>query len=262
MRAHRRRTRRPDSLATPTGVRSVFQSLREHCPDLIPNSEQQLVKLLEAVRHVERRPATDTTRGRPPRWERETLLKVAGHLRAVLERETGGRISLQSFTGQYLRLLRYPSDVQAALSRGDLNLGEATHLARLTDQRLDVSSQKAYAIRADVLRSQVLMKGSENTLRARVRELLGEVVEVSSQTIAEAVQKTDELLEVDPSDKRHLFYEEMKRLFYAMREIQPEDVDDESLDEFMKAADGLSNALYSIELKRQKREQKVRKLII
>ncbi len=77
-----------------------------------------------------------------------------------------------------------------------------------------------------------------------------------------AVQKTDELLEVDPSDKRHLFYEEMKRLFYAMREIRPEDVDDESLEEFMRAADQLSNAIYAIELKRQKREQKVRKLII
>ena len=34
-----------------------------------------------------------------------------------------GRISLQSFIGQYLRLLRFPADVQAALSSGDLNLG-------------------------------------------------------------------------------------------------------------------------------------------
>jgi hypothetical protein len=92
--------------------------------------------------------------------------------------------------------------------------------------------------------------------------LLGEVVEVSSQTMAEAVQKADDLLEVDPSDKRHLFVEEKKRLFYAIREIQPEDIDDESLDEFMSAADGLSNALYAIELKRQKRERKVKKLII
>lgn len=262
MRARRRRTRRPDPLATPDGVRSICECLRQHCPALIPNSERQLVKLLEAVRHVERHPATDTRRGRPPRWERETLLTVAGHLKAVLERETGGRISLQSFTGQYLRLLRFPLDVQAALSKDALNLGEAAQLARLTDRELDVSAQKAYAIRAEVLRGHVLMKGSEKTLRARVRELLGEVVEVSSQAMAEAVQKTDELLEVDPSDKRHLFYEEMKRLFYAMREIQPEDVDDNSLEEFMKAADGLSNAIYAIELKRQKREQKVRKLII
>jgi hypothetical protein len=152
--------------------------------------------------------------------------------------------------------------VQAALERGDLNLGEAVQLARLTAHRLEVSSQKAAALRSEVLRSHVMLKGTERTMRARIRELLGEVVEVSSQTIAVAVQKADDLLEVDPSDKRHLFYEEMKRLFYAMRDIQPEDVDDESLDEFMKAADGLSNAIYVIELKRQKRERQVKKLII
>ena len=99
-------------------------------------------------------------------------------------------------------------------------------------------------------------------MRARVRELLGEVVEVSSEVIREAVQKADDLLVVDPSDKRHLFYEEMKRLFYAMREIEPEDVDDESLDKFMAAADQLSNAIYSIELKKRQREKKVLKLRI
>jgi hypothetical protein len=79
------------------------------------------------------------------------------------------------------------------------------------------------------------------------------VVKVSSETTAEAVQKKDELLEVDPLDRRHL-YEEMKRLFYAMWEIQSEGINDDSLDEFMKAADGLSNAIYAIELKQQNRE--------
>lgn len=260
VRAHHRLARRHDPLATPAGVRSVCEALRERCPDLIPNSEKQLVKLLEAVRHVERRPATDTTRGRPPRWGRAHLLEVARHLRAVLERETRGRISLQSFIGQHLRLLRFPPDVQAALERGDLNLGEAAQLSRLTALRLDVSPQKAAAVRAEVLRSHVMMKGTEKGLRERVRALLGEVVEVSSGVMAQAVQKADDLLEVDPSDKRHLFYEEMKRLFYAMREIEPEDVDNESLDKFMAAADQLSNAIYSIELKKKQRERKALKL--
>jgi hypothetical protein len=59
---------------------------------------------------------------------------------------------------------------------------------------------------------------------------LGETDGVSGAEMAAVVHKVDELLEIDPSDKRHLFYEEMKRLFYAMREIEPEDVDDESLD--------------------------------
>ncbi len=262
MRARRRRTRRPDPLATPHGVRSICDALRQCCPELIPNSEQQLIKLLEAVRHVERRPASDTKRGRPSRWERHTLLAVAGHLKVVLERETQGRISLQSFTGQYLRLLRFPTDVQAALSRGDLNLGEATHLARLTADKLEVSPQKASAVRAEVLRSHLLMKGTAQTLRARVGELLGEVVEVSAEALTLVVQKVDELLEIDPSDKRHLFYEEMKRLFYAMREIRPEEVDDESLGEIMKIADQLSNAIYAIERKRRQRERLPQKLVI
>jgi hypothetical protein len=54
----------------------------------------------------------------------------------------------------------------------------------------------------------------------------------------------------------------MKRFFYAMREIEPEDVDDESLDEFMTAADQLSNAIYKIELKRRQREKGVRRLLV
>lgn len=77
--------------------------------------------------------------------------------------------------------------------------------------------------------------------------------------MAAVVLKVDELLEIDPADKRHLFYEEMKRLFYAMREIEPEDVDDQSLDHFMAAADQLSNAIHAIEMKRRRREQSARK---
>jgi len=78
--------------------------------------------------------------------------------------------------------------------------------------------------------------------------------------ILKIYKKVDELLEIDPADKRHFFYEEMKRLFYAMREIQPEDIDDESLDQFMSAADQLSNAIYTIELKRRK-QKKITKLM-
>ena len=235
-------------------------------PAALPRPHTQLrqtVGQTSGGRPSRRAPPCDGYQAGPPAaWPRETLLEVARHLRAVLERETRGRISLQSFTAQYLRLLRFPPDVQAALGGCDLGLGEAAQLARLTAQRLDVSAQKAAAVRAEVRRSHVLTRGSEKTLRERVRELLGEVVEVSSGAMQQAVQKADDLLEVDPSDKRHLFYEEMKRLFYAMREIEPEDVDDESLDKFMTAADQLSNAIYAIELKKKQREKKVLKLRI
>jgi hypothetical protein len=65
----------------------------------------------------------------------------------------------------------------------------------------------------------------------------------------------DELLEVDPSDARHMFWEEMKRLFFAMREIEPEDLDDETMEDFLKAMDDVSNVLQRIERKRRGRER-------
>jgi hypothetical protein len=254
MRATRRRHREPDPLASPTSVRAVCRLLRERMPDTIPASENQLARFLFAVRHVERRPATDTKRGRPSRWPREKLTEAASLLRALLERETSGRVSVNSFIGQYLPLLQFPQDVTDALTEREINLHEASQLARLTPERLDCPPARAKSARTEVLRAHLLSHGSQNSLRARVKEILGEVVSVSTEQMANVVQKVDELLEIDPSDKRHLFYEEMKRLFYAMREIQPEDMDDESLDQFMAAADHLSNAIYSIELRRRKKQ--------
>jgi hypothetical protein len=38
------------------------------------------------------------------------LLQVASQLRAILDRETQGRLSLSSFLDYYLRILGFPSD--------------------------------------------------------------------------------------------------------------------------------------------------------
>jgi hypothetical protein len=255
MRSTRRRARETDPLANPEAVRTVCRLLRERMLDTIPSNEKHLVRFLFAVRHVERRPASDTRKGRPSRWPREKLVEGAGHLRAILGRETSGRVSVNSFIGQYVPILNFPSDVAIALSRGEINLHEAAQLARLTPGRLDSTPAKAQAMRSEVLRAHQLARGSQNSLRVRVKEILGEIMAVSSAGMTSVVEKVDELLEIDPSDKRHFFYEEMKRLFYAMREIQPDDIDDESLDQFMAAADQLSNAIYVIELKRRKQKK-------
>src|SRR5436305_12802257 len=63
MRAARRRSRESDPLASPEAARTICRLLRERMPDTIPSSEKQLTHFLFAVRHVERRPATDTRRG-------------------------------------------------------------------------------------------------------------------------------------------------------------------------------------------------------
>ena len=189
-----------------------------------------------------------------------TLLQLAGELRAVLERETSGRVSLSSFIGQYLPLLNFPADVVEALSSERINLQEAAQLARLTPERLDITPHGASKFRREVVHSHFGMKGSQNALRARVGEQLGESISVSSSEMTAVVQKVDELLEIDPADKRHFFYEEMKRLFYAMWQIEPEDVDDAGLEAFMRAADELSNTLSGFELKRRQRTKKPLKL--
>lgn len=260
MRATRRRQRRPDPLARPEVIRAVCEELRSRMPEVIPNSEKQLVRFLYAVRHVERRPATDTKRGRPSHWKREDLVSAAGVLRAVLQRETSGRVSLNSFVGQYVPVLNYPADVIGALAAGQVNLHEAAQLARLTPDRLECDATRARSMRAELLRSHVLDRGSQSRMRARVKDILGETDGVTGEQMTAVLHKVDELLEINPADKRHLFYEEMKRLFYAMREIEPLDVDEESLDQFMAAADQLSNAIHSIEMKRRRRKQSARKL--
>lgn len=261
MRAARRRSRATDPLADPSAVRAVCKRLRERLPDLIPTSEKQLMRFLYAVRHVERRPATDTQRGRPGRWPRQELVRAAGHLRSILERETGGRVSLNSFIGQYMPLLEIPSDVTDALVSGRLNLQEAAQLARLTPRRLDCSPRAARERRAELLRSHLAVQGSQTRLRERVKELLGESKQPEvSEGLASVVVKVDELLEVDPSDARHMFWEEMKRLFFAMREIEPEDLNEETMDDFLQAMDGVSNILYRIEKRRSARHQQAQKL--
>lgn len=224
-------------------------------PDVIPNAEKQLVRLLYAVRHVERRPATDTKRGRPSHWRREDLVSAAGHLRVILERETSKRVSLNSFIGQYLLILDFPPDVQSGLSDGRVNLQEAAQLARLTPKRLGCTPAEARRTRRELLQSHLAVQGSQTRLRARVKELLGEIntSSFSSEGMVAVVAKADDLLEVDPTDARHMFWEEMKRLFYAMKEIEPEDLDEETMDEFLAAIDQVSNVLFKIEKSRRGR---------
>jgi hypothetical protein len=226
-------------------------------PDVIPSAEKELMHFLYAVRHVERRPVMDTPRGRPSRWPREKLVEAASHLRGILGRETQGRVSVNSFIGQYLPLLQFPSDVTDALVSGQINLQEAAQLSRLTARRLGCSPRAAQERRAELLLSHLAVQGSQTRLRARVREMLGESSEPDiAGGLGSAVSTVDELLEVDPSDSRHMFWEEMKRLFFAMREIEPVDLDDETMEDFLKAMDEVSSVLQRIEKNRRARGRK------
>lgn len=206
-----------------------------------------------AVRNLYVRPSTDTRRGRPGRYAREDLLKVDACLRAIHSRETS--ISVRSFVGQYLPVLDFPRDVVNAFEGGRINLFEAHQLARLVACRLNSSERDAARARRSMLDAHLRSQGSGASLRLRVKELLGELVEPNpTATEIEAVEKADELLELDPLDSTHLFFEELRRIGRVLREVRPEDLSDEVLDRLLPVLDELGAILRSIEQKRQRQQ--------
>ncbi len=258
MRSTRRRSRRIDPLASAAAVQGVLGQLSASRPDLIPHSHKNLVSMLQSVRNLYVRPAKDTRRGRPSRFTREELLKVDAELRMLLSRETS--ISVRSFVGQYLPILEFPTDVREPLERGEINLFEAHQLARLSAGRLEVIEVKARSHRRKLLEAHLRTQGSGARLRERVKEALGELRGASPvETERLAVEKADELLEVDPLDSTHLFFEELRRIGRALREIETEKLTKEDLDRVMPILDELSAVLYQIEKRKERQEQELKK---
>lgn len=91
--------------------------------------------------------------------------------------------------------------------------------------------------------------------------MLGELpsAEMTSEQMTRVVERIDELLEIDAYGARHLFWEEMKRVFFAMRDTEPEDLDDELMSDFLAAMDGVANVLHRIEKRRAERQKQVRR---
>jgi hypothetical protein len=247
MKTTRRRQRKFDALATTAGVRSLLQKLYLELPGCLPEDEHQLISLLNAVRHAERRRPAKSKRGRPSPWAPGLLQKVTQALRAVLARETQERLSLQTFVSQHLPLLAYPDELAAALHAGAINKQEALTLARLTAEKLQTTESAAQQLRMEVLRSHLEARASQNQLRERVKELLGESAVISRETLALGVLKNDALLYVSPDDVRHVFFETIKELFYAIRQLPPAELDETDIEDFLHAADLLANKIHRIE---------------
>jgi hypothetical protein len=236
-----------------------LSELKTRCPSLSKVSDRNLRKLLLAVRHQTTYPATDTLRGRPSSFDRETLSEVGRSLQALLEHETAGRVSVQTFVGHYLPILDWPRDVVEALVRGNLSRMEAAQVARITGARMGMKEREAAKIRADLIANHARLEGSQSVLREKVREILGELSLVTSEKLIEAVDRVDDLLRVDPGDLRHLFYEQMKEFFFALRDIQPEEIDDETLERLTGRADELMEVVHSIRRRRRQKERPIQR---
>jgi hypothetical protein len=255
LRATYRRQRKTDPLASVEAVRSVIEQLRSAMPETIPKRDKDLVRMLRAVGHVNRYPATDTKRGRPSRWQREELLFVGSKLSAILERETSAHIGLSSFIDHYLRLLDFPSDVLTALSSGDINLFEASQLARLTPERLGTSPQQAKRTRSELLSTHLQARLSGERLRQRVAEIL-RVYSAQTADSLETIADLD-LEDFDPYDPTHLFWDQIKQLGFALRDIRREDVLDEEIDELLQASEPVMTILARIQKRKDRKTLKL-----
>jgi hypothetical protein len=261
VRATSRRFRKVDPLASPDAVLNVLTRLREALPDIIPPRDKELVRLLRAARHIQRYQATDTNRGRPSRWRREDLLKVLTSLRDVLDRETLSHISIASFVDHYVRLLDFPPDVVDRLTSCDINLFEAEQLAKITAERLGLSNDKAKRARNDLVASHVQTKGSGERLRRRVNELLS-VLPGAEQPISEAATSPTDaaaLEDFDPYDATHLFWEQIKQLGFAFRDIRREDVTDAEIEELLITSEPVMAVLTRIQRRKDQRNLRILK---
>jgi hypothetical protein len=240
-------------------VRSILENLRAALPELIPQKDKELMRLLRAARHAQRYPATDTKRGRPSKWNRESLFRVMARLEDILDRETSSHISFASFVDHYLRLPDFPSDVIEVIENGDINLFEAEQLARVTAKRLEVTPGQARRTRGELLSSHLQTRASGSRLRQRVNELLrASVAERGEGSGGELTSESEDLEDFDPYDSTHLFWEQLKQLGFAFREIRREDVTDEEIEELLKASEPILAILSRIQ--RRKEQAKVIKV--
>jgi hypothetical protein len=239
-------------------VRSIVEQLRSALTEIIPEKNKELVRMLRAARHIQRYPASDTKRGRPSQFKREDLLIVATQLTQILERETSSHISLSSFVDHYLRLLDFPADVLQALSSNEINLFEAEQLVRITAERLDIGGTQAKRIRAELLFTHLQTKASGAQLRQRINELFS-----ASSNKAGSTERGDlelDLEDFDPYDPTHLFWDQIKQMGFALRDIRPEDVTGEDIDELLKASEPVLTILARIH--RRKERGAIKKLAI
>jgi hypothetical protein len=152
-------------------------------------------------------------------------------------------------------MLDFPSDVIRALADGDINLFEAEQLARVTPERLGVSSGQARRTRADLLSAHLQARLSGERLRQRVAELL-RATSAEAADSAESVADVD-LEDFDPYDPTHLFWDQIKQLGFALRDIRLEDVADGEIDELLKASEPVLTILARIQRRKEKKTFKL-----
>ena len=123
------------------------------------------------------------------------------------------------------------------LEKGEVNLFEAEHLARVTAERLGATAAQAKRGRTELLSSQMQTRASGGRLRQRVNEMLRTSAAESTRPDAESDTEPVDLEDFDPHFSTHLFREQLKQPGFAFREIRREDVTEVEIEEPLKASE-------------------------
>jgi hypothetical protein len=88
-------------------------------------------------------------------------------------------------------------------------------------------------------------------LRHRVNELLHAAT--NEARLSESADLELDLEDFDPYDPTHLFWDQIKQLGFALRDIHREDVMDEEIDELLKASEPILTILARIQRRKEKK---------
>jgi hypothetical protein len=239
----RRYRRNLDPYQTQEKFADLFERMKIAVyPNGISNDDFR--KLLYAIQYTERYPAKESKSGRKSRFEETFLFNSSLKIKAVLQNETGGRISLIRFVSTYLSISNYPPDIQKALDDYKINLEEARILSRINRATLgEAVKRKPSEIRKELIASHLKRQGTQIELKKRVDEKLNLTPKKQAANVAANVAlidaNFDELLEFNEFDTEHLLWEEIKGLVYLMREVKSSLVDDETTEQVLKDLDSI-----------------------
>lgn len=235
MTRRRRRERIADPLASPQAVRSVLNSLIRELPTDIPSSERELVRMLRAASHCERRNWAQSIRGRPSRYDRARLQRLWNVLSEELARIDRASVSPRTFTEHYLRLLTCPADVASALGDGRINLFEALQLSRITPKSAGLTSPGASKLRSRVLAAHVASQASARQLYERINDLLDRKAKPASDArsdeyVSTALSDDFEVIDAETeaylSDPGALFADQLRQISIELARIDSDAITD------------------------------------
>jgi hypothetical protein len=106
-----------------------------------------------------------------------------------------------------------------------------------------------------LLSTHLQTKASGPRLRERVNELLR--ASANQVQAAEVVDLGQDLEDFDPYDPTHLFWDQIKQLGFALRDIRPEDVTDEEIDELLRVSEPVLTVLARIQRRKDRKTLKL-----